>query len=211
MACDYPWFTRTYRAVASLGERSGLGEVRAEALQHSRGRLLILGLGLGHDLAYLPATVNEVVGIEPSASMRSAARPRVAAAVQCGLAVELVAAEGSELPLADNSVDSALLALVMCSVRSPDAVLTELRRVLRSGAPVGVMEHVVAPEGTWTRRGQRLIAPIWPHLAGGCQVDRDTRRDLTAAGFDTAPVRNFRLAGLAVASPAIVGTAYVSD
>lgn len=211
MACNYPWFTRTYRAVASVGERSGLGEVRTEALQHSHGRLLILGLGLGHDLAHVPDTVTEVVGVEPSSSMRSAARSRVAAAVQSGLSMELVAAMGDDLPLADDSIDSALLALVMCSVTSPAAVLAEVRRVLRPGAPVGVMEHVIAKQGSWTRRGQQIVAPIWPRFAGGCQVDRDTRQDLAVAGFDTTSVRDFRLAGLPVASPAIVGTAYVPD
>ena len=211
MAADYPWFTRTYRAVAGVGECSGLGNVRAKASQHCRGRLLILGLGLGHDLAYVPKAVTEIVAVEPSASMRSAARRRVNAAVQAGLPIELVDADGADLPLADSSVDSALLALVMCSVAAPHQVLEELRRVLRPNGAVGVMEHVVAPEGSWIRKGQRVAAPLWPRFAGGCQVDRNTRKDLVAAGFDTSSIQDFRLAGMPVAAPAILGTAYAPD
>ena len=67
---DHPIFSMIYRPLADLGERTGVGDARDEALQGTHGRLLILGLGLGHDLDHLPAGVSEVVAIEPSASMR---------------------------------------------------------------------------------------------------------------------------------------------
>ena len=40
---------------------------------------------------------------------------------------------------------------------------------------------------------------------------RPHRKDLAAAGFDTSSIQDFRLAGMPVASPAILGTAYAPD
>ena len=38
--------------------------------------------------------------------------------------------------------------------------------------------------GSWPRRWQRAVSPVWPWVAGGCHCDRDTRATLAQAGFD---------------------------
>ena len=202
---DHPIFTRVYRVVAALGERTGLGDMRARVLASARGRLLIVGLGPGHDLEHLPAAVTSVIAIEPSASMRTAAAPRVAAARARGLEVEVVDALAEDLPLADASVDSVLLTYVLCTIDDVPAALAEVRRVLAPGGVVGVFEHVRAPEGTWLRTSQRLVARAWPHLAGGCRADRDTRGALAAAGFDVTGLREFTLVNLPPVAPTLAG------
>jgi len=100
-----------------------------------------------------------------------------------------------------------LLAYVLCTVADVDAALAEVRRVLRPGGVVCVMEHVRAPEGTWLRRSQRLVAPVWPRLAGGCHADRDTRAALSRAGFDVAGLRDITITSLPPVAPTLVGTA----
>lgn len=205
---DHPIFSMIYRPLADLGERTGVGDARDEALQGTHGRLLILGLGLGHDLDHLPAGVSEVVAIEPSASMRRRSLSSIRRSENAGIEVELLAGRGERLPLPDSSMDSALISLVMCSVTDPERVLTELIRVLKPGAPVGVLEHVAAPPKTWTRRLQWSVASVWPRVAGGCRVDRDTGSSLRRAGFDTTDLREVRLAKAPVVAPTIVGTAY---
>ncbi len=204
---DHPLFTLVYRAVSGAGERTGLGELRERALAHATGRLLILGLGPGHDLDHLPDEVTSVVGIEPSASMRTSAESRVAATRARGIDVEVVDAVGEALPIPDDSIDSVLLAYVLCTVEDVDAALAEVRRVLRPGGVVCVMEHVRAPEGTWLRRSQRLVAPVWPRMAGGCHADRDTRAALARAGFDVAGLRDITITSLPPVAPTLVGTA----
>ena len=204
---DHPLFTLVYRAVAGAGERTGLGELRERALAPATGRLLILGLGPGHDLDHLPDEVTSVVAIEPSASMRTSAESRVAATRARGIDVEVVDAVGEALPIPDDSIDSVLLAYVLCTVEDVDAALAEVRRVLRPGGVVCVMEHVRAPEGTWLRRSQRLVAPVWPRLAGGCHADRDTRAALARAGFDVAGLRDITITSLPPVAPTLVGTA----
>jgi ubiquinone/menaquinone biosynthesis C-methylase UbiE len=139
--------------------------------------------------------------------MRSAAQGALDRARAGGLSVDVLDAVGEDLPLADRSVDSVLLAYVMCTVEDPARVMAEVERVLRPGGVIGVLEHVVAYEGTWMRRLQRLTAPWWPWVAGGCHCDRNTRAVLDAAGFDTAAIRQENLMNVPPVAPALVGTA----
>lgn len=100
------------------GGRGGRAGARAEVAAALSGRVLIVGLGPASDFAP-PAGVAEVVGIEPSASMRREAEAAVAQARESGLTVEVIDAVAEDLPLPDASCDSALLGYVMCSVDDP--------------------------------------------------------------------------------------------
>ena len=203
---DHPVFSRLYGLIARAEEGGPVGEARTRTAAALSGRTLIVGLGPGLDLEHLPDAVSEVVAVEPSAPMRAAARGRVAH-FERHRPIVVLDAVAEELPLADASVDSILFAYVLCSVDDPDLALREAARVLRPGGAVAVMEHVRATEGSWTRRAQRAVAPIWPRMAGGCRCDRDTRAALERAGFDTSQVSDEVLVNVPPVSPAIVGTA----
>lgn len=206
-AHDHPVFSRVYGVVSAVGERTGLGEVRARVLAPATGRLLVVGLGPGHDLDHLPPAVTSVVAVEPSEPMRHAAVPRVEAARSRGVEVEVVDAVAEALPLPDRSVDSVLVAYVLCTVEDVDAALGELRRVLRPGGVVCVLEHVRATPGSWTGRLQRAVSPWWPYVTGGCHADRDTRAALVAAGFDDGDLRDVTMANVPPVTPTLVGVA----
>jgi ubiquinone/menaquinone biosynthesis C-methylase UbiE len=207
-AHDHPLFTLVYRAVSGLGEHSQLGATRSEVLAGAHGRLLIVGLGPGHDLDHLPPAVTSVVAIEPSESMRSASLSRVEAARARGIEVELVDAVGEHLPLPDDSVDCVLFAYVLCSVESVEEVLAEARRVLHPGGSVCVLEHVRAEPGTWTDRMQRIVSTggLWPRLMGGCDCRRETRTALADAGFHVADLAERTMVNVPVVSWTLVGS-----
>ncbi len=200
---DHPVFAALYNPLVAAGERTTLGRWRSEALSPASGRLLIVGLGPGYDLAHLPPAVSEVVAVEPAASMR-----RIAAHRHPGRPVHLIAGVGEYLPLPDASVDSALCALVLCSVDDPVAVLREIRRVLRPGGVLCVLEHVRAAEGTRFGRVQDAAAPAWARIAGGCLPNRRTRQAFEAAGFDTSGLadRSMKL-NLPLLIPHLIGVA----
>lgn len=207
MASDHPVFTRAYEVIAALGERAGLGDLRGRVLGEARGRVLIVGLGPGHDLDHLPEAVTSVVALEPSASMREAARPRVLSLASCGIDIEVLDAPAESIPLPDASVDAVLVAYVLCSVQDPRAALAEIRRVLRPDGTLHVLEHVRARPGSWLRGTQRLVSPWWPRCAGGCRVDRDTGALLDESGFDMSEITLTRLLTLPPVAPTLVGVA----
>lgn len=207
MASDHPVFTRVYGVIAGIGERTGLGRVRARVLAPAEGTLLVLGMGPGRDLEHVPDAVSRVIAVEPSASMRRAAAGRVRELAERGIDVDVVDARAESLPLAASSVDSVLVAYVLCSVDDPARALAEIRRVLRPGGALCVLEHVRAPAGTATRGLQRAVASAWPRFTGGCRVDRDTRAAIVAAGFDVSGLRDVRLANVPPVVPTLVGLA----
>jgi ubiquinone/menaquinone biosynthesis C-methylase UbiE len=205
VASDHPVFTRVYAVISALGERTGLGALRESVLAGATGRLLIVGLGPGHDLDHLPGAVTSVVALDPSATMREAARVRVDATRRGGVGVDLLSAPAEAIPLPDASVDSVLVAYVLCSVDDPRRALAEIRRVLRPGGTLHVLEHVRAEPGTWVATLQRAVRPLWPRVAGGCQVDRDTAALLEDAGFDLSDIRLTSLMALPPVAPTLVG------
>lgn len=204
-AHDHPVFTRIYGVLAGLEDDGPVGAARTTVSRHLTGRTLIVGLGPGFDLLHLPDTVTEVVAVEPSASMRRAAHDRVAQ-YERSRPIQVLDAVAEDLPLADDSVDSILFAYVLCSVDDPTRALAEARRVLHPGGVIAVMEHVQGRPGSWSRRWQRLLSGVWPHVAGGCHCDRDTRSEFTAAGFDTTDLADTVLVNVPPVAPALVGT-----
>ena len=184
MAGNHPIFAPLYNGLAWFGERTTLGRWREEALAAASGRLLVVGLGPGYDLAHLPPAVTEVVAVEPAAAMRRIAQRRV---LDGRPPIELVEGIGEQLPLADASVDSALCALVLCTVTDPVAVVREIARVLKPGGVLCVLEHVRAPDGSRLGRVQDRSAPAWSQIAGGCRpasphARRDRRRWVRCGG-----------------------------
>jgi ubiquinone/menaquinone biosynthesis C-methylase UbiE len=208
---DHPVFARLYNWLTWAGELTTVGRWRTEALQTSKGRLLIVGLGPGHDLAHLPPAVTEVIAVEPAASMRRISSQRmrsIGARRRSSRPVKLIAGVGEHLPLPDASVDSVLLALVLCSVDDPVAVLREVARVLRPGGAVCVLEHVRARDGSVLGRIQDRLARAWSQIAGGCEPHRRTRLAFEAAGYDTSGLADRTcVLNVPLLAPTLIGVA----
>jgi ubiquinone/menaquinone biosynthesis C-methylase UbiE len=131
------------RAMRPL-ERWGLARLRAAALGRlpEGARLLEVGAGTGANFDYYPRAARAVAS-EPSGEMIVRARARRACADEMKAArVRLVRADAEELPFADDSFDAACASLVFCSVARPARAFAELRRVVRAGGRVVLLEHV---------------------------------------------------------------------
>lgn len=208
---DHPVFTWLYQRLVKIEDAGAVGKARDDVSASLHGRLLLVGMGPGEDLHHLPPQVTEVIGIEPSESMRRAAQPEIDRAEQRGVHVELLDAVAEKLPLADNSVDSVLFAYVLCSVDDPRAAIEEAQRVLRPGGVIGVIEHVAGPPGSWLSRVQNVVAPGWRFVAAGCRVNQNTRAVFEAAGIDTTSLADVTLVNVPPVSAALVGTVTVDD
>lgn len=199
-------YARGYDPLMRGTERADLSAKRREVLAGLHGHVVEIGAGTGANLSHIPALVDRLTLFEPSAPMAVRLRARVdAGAVAPGVDVEVLEAPAEALPLADASADAVVSTLVLCSVDELERSLTEIRRVLRPGGELVLIEHV-ATDGT-LGSVQRVLAPLWRIVARGCQLHRDTRTATVKAGFDVAGIHAWRLPGGGPAGPAIAGVA----
>lgn len=188
-------------------EADGMTALRSELLAGLTGDVVEIGAGNGLNFARYPRTVTGVVAVEPEPYLR---RLATEAARVADVPVTVVPGTATRLPLPDDSVDAAVLCLVMCSLDDRPAALAEVRRVLRPGGTVRFFEHVVAATPR-LRTVQRIAdATVWPMLAGGCHTATDSVAALTAAGFEITALRRLRFPDARItlpATPHVLGSA----
>jgi ubiquinone/menaquinone biosynthesis C-methylase UbiE len=201
-----PLFPYVYRFGQPVFDRLFYNRYRRAAIAHATGRLLMVGLGPGTDLKFVPPAVTSVTAVEPVAALR---RMASRLALRHGIAAEIVDGTGESIPFPDNSFDSVHIGLVLCSVDDVAATLSEIRRVLVPGGRLVVLEHVRG-EGA-TGRFQDLIAKPWSWLAGGCEPNRRTVDAIAAAGFDTRGLRSIRTPVPFPCKPHLQGVATVIE
>lgn len=182
-----PLFPYVYRLGMPIFDRLFYRRYRREAMSNAVGRVLLIGVGPGTDLMFLPPAVTSVAAVEPVPAMR---RMASALARRNGIDVDIVDGTGESIPFPDNSFDSVHAGLVLCSVDDVAATLHEIRRVLRPAGRLVVLEHVRG-DGAMGRF-QDLIAGPWSWLASGCRPNRRTVEAIAAAGFDTSGLRRIR-------------------
>jgi ubiquinone/menaquinone biosynthesis C-methylase UbiE len=157
-------------------------------LAGARGRVIELGAGNGMNFPHYPASVTEVVALEPEPTLRAAAEK---AAPDAPVPVSVVDAVADRLPGDDESFDVAVASLVLCSVPDQAVALAELRRVLRPGGELRFYEHVQSD-----RQPMRSILTFadrtfWPAVGGGCHPARHTADAIGRAGFEVEECRQF--------------------
>jgi len=132
-----------------------------------------LGCGSGALLARL-AEINSgarVIGVDHDAALLAVAADRCRAPEVAGR-VELIDAELTPLPLGGGTVDLAILRFVLQHVPDPAPVLAEVRRVLRPGGRVVVLDVDAALWG--------VAEPVDPVLAALHRRVWNRRDDATA-------------------------------
>ncbi|HEX4306938.1 MAG TPA: class I SAM-dependent methyltransferase [Solirubrobacterales bacterium] len=159
-----------YNRVLWAGERLGMARRRRALLAAASGAVLEIGAGTGLNLRHYPSGLERLVLAEPGDLM--AARIKLSRAPD-GVPTRLLSAPAEDLPFDDDTFDTVVSTLVLCTVSDPARAVAEAARVLRPGGRLLFCEHVAADPG-WRRDLQRRSADAWAAFADGCRCDRPT-------------------------------------
>jgi ubiquinone/menaquinone biosynthesis C-methylase UbiE len=151
------------------------------------GRVLEVGVGTGRNVKYYSGG-HDVIAIDFSPKMLSRARDR---AMDIGSSAELILMDVQELEFPSSAFDSAVATFVFCSVPDPVRGLREVRRVLKPGGRVYLLEHVLShkPGLGWL---MRRTNGFWRSFSGA-NIARETVSNVEAAGFDVVSVQDLWL------------------
>jgi ubiquinone/menaquinone biosynthesis C-methylase UbiE len=165
-----PLFARWFARYGARNEERGNRELRRELVAGLTGRVMEVGAGTGLNFPHYPASVAEVVAVEPEPYLRSRT---IEAASAAPVPIRVVDGTAADLPAADGEFDAVVVSGLLCSVPSAADALLEFRRVLRPGGQLRFYEHVRSRDAAFAL-GQTLADLVWPRLLGGCHASRDT-------------------------------------
>jgi ubiquinone/menaquinone biosynthesis C-methylase UbiE len=153
-----------------LGERRGMARRRHDLLAEAEGRVLEIGAGTGLNLRHYRESVESLVLTEPLEPMARALDRRVQ---RLGRPTDVRRASAEALPFRDDSFDTVVSTLVLCTVQDQALALNEIARVLRPGGRLLFIEHLRSETERWARWQDRLERP-WAAFAFGCHCNRHT-------------------------------------
>lgn len=177
-----------YDTLMDRADAAGLGARRDALVEGLHGDVLEVGAGTGRMFGRYAAAVR-VTAIEPDPAFRERS---VAPAAASPARITVVEGAAERLPFPDASFDAVVVCLVLCCVGSVPQVLGELRRVLRPGGELRLVEHV---------RSDRVVAGffmrafnwLWRLLNGqGCNMHRRPLPVIRDAGFEVVDTEPFQ-------------------
>lgn len=159
-----------YDRLMSGSEEAGLADRRHELLAQANGRVLEIGAGTGLNIEHYPQSIEEIVLAEPEEPMARRLSRRLS---EAGRSAQVVTAPAENLPFEDNSFDTVVSTLVLCTVSDPQRSLSEIARVLRPGGQFLFLEHIRAEDPKLAGWQDRLVKP-WRAFGHGCHPNRPT-------------------------------------
>lgn len=178
------WLRRHYDANAArydkridFLDRTVFSGGRAWVCSKATGETLELAIGTGLNLPHYPPNV-ALTGIDLSPGMIDIARTR---AGELGREVALQVGDAERLPFADESFDTVVTTLSLCTIPDDRQAIAEAFRVLRPGGRFLLMEHVRSPS-LLVRLGQRAAEHLTLRFEGDHQL-RDPVDHLEGTGF----------------------------
>ena len=198
---------RLYAAGFDLVENridaQGGAEHRRRLVAEAKGEVLEIGAGTGRNLGGYEQA-RRVVALEPAPEMRSRAQRR---ADQARVPVEVIDGDAMALPFPDDSFDTVVASLVLCTIPDPAVALAEAHRVLRADGTIRFYEHVRAEDPKLARLQDRFCRP-WHWFGRGCNPNRDTVALIARAGFAITDLDRFDFEGTPrLVRPHVLGVA----
>lgn len=186
----YSRIAPVYDAMDSLSERR-YRSWRERLWSLVRGpALLEVGVGTGKNIPFYPADL-KVTAIDLTPGMLDRARRKAAS---LDVDVDLRAGDVQALEFADGEFDDVVTTFVFCSVPDPMLGLSEVRRVLKPGGRLLMLEHVRAANPLL---GLLMDAanPLAVRMAGA-NINRRTVDNVARTGLELEHVEDVGLRGI---------------
>ena len=177
MQAIYDRFAPRYDTLITLAERLLFQGGRVWAASRASGKVLEVAIGTGRNLGLFARDV-QLTGVELSPGMLARAQERVAA---LGMKADLRRGDAQALDFPDDSFDTVVATLALCSIPDDRAAVREMARVLRPGGRLVLLEHVASPLRP-VRAVQAALNPLLVRI-GGDHVLRQPEIAVQEAGL----------------------------
>jgi ubiquinone/menaquinone biosynthesis C-methylase UbiE len=168
-------------------DRLLFGDGREWVCAQAAGEVLEIGLGTGRNLPHYRGDVR-LTGVELSPAMLEVARSR---ARELGREVDLRVGDAQALEFPEQSFDTVVCTLSLCTIPDDRTAVAEVHRVLRPGRPFLMLEHVRSPL-LLVRVGQRLLEPLAVRFEAD-HLLREPLEHLRAEGFEVEQLERSKL------------------
>ncbi|MDI6791095.1 MAG: methyltransferase domain-containing protein [Thermodesulfobacteriota bacterium] len=179
----YDRIAHWYDLIEAIPEFLGVKILRRELLQRASGKVLEVAAGTGKNLRYYPKTC-QITAADMSSAMLEIARSR---ADGLGLDITFLIMDAEALGLHDQSFDTVVSSLTLCTFPDPVAAILEMARVCRSNGRILLVEHGRSDRerlGRWQdRRAERHAARV------GCHWNREPLKIVLKAGLKVIDAR----------------------
>lgn len=135
----------TFDRSMGLMEKLLFDDGRSWACSRVTGEVLEVAVGTGRNFHFYPDRVR-LTGIELSAEMLAIARQRAA---EIGLHADLRPGDAQGLEFADASFDTVVCTFSLCSIPDDRQAVAEMKRVLRPGGTLLLIDHVPSTTRLW--------------------------------------------------------------
>ena len=158
-------------------EKRLLEDGRQWACGQAVGDVLEIAIGTGRNLPFYPAGVR-LTGIDLTPMMLARAEQR---ARTLGRDVTLAVGDAQALDFPDDTFDSVVMTLALCTIPDERKAIAEAKRVLRDHGRLIMLEHVRSPHLP-VRILQRTLDPLFVRWKGD-HLMREPLEPVCAEGF----------------------------
>lgn len=181
-------YSRIANIFDKLEERMPMNEIKKEAVQMLKGKILEIGIGSGACLKYYEKK-SDVTGIDFSIGMLNIAKKK---AKLLGLEnVKLLEMDIENMSFSDETFDSVFSSCVFCTIPNPKNGINEVYRVLKKDGKAVFIEHMKS-ENFIINIGLRVLN-IFTKLILGTSLLRETEKTIREAGFSKVISKNIML------------------
>ena len=87
-----------------------------------------------------------------------------------------------DLPFEDESFDSIVMSLALCSIPDPSKAILEIKRILKPQGQYFFIEHEQA-QHSFLKPIFNFVNPLWNRMTNGCNINRESHKLIESLGF----------------------------